>query len=558
MQKIRPLLRWTGTLLVSAAILCICIEARGETGPAKAPGEKRPDLIKIDTLAAYQKLELPPVTFFHDKHTDALLKEKKDCETCHFVENKQLVLTFKPQKGITPAEFKDAYHEGCIGCHMEMAAAGKKTGPPDGLCRSCHNAEPKITSAKLGAGMEKVLHYRHVDAKTIAAAAGEKDNCSRCHHEYDKQAKKTVYAKGQEQTCRNCHGDKAQNGVKSLGQAAHQQCVLCHLDLDRKNVKDNGPVVCAGCHGAAGQAKIAKKNQEAVAKLQGKEIPRLLRGQPDAALITSNPKFEEGKATKPLVMNPVAFDHKAHEKYNNNCQVCHHASMDSCQKCHTLSGTKEGQFVTFEQAMHLSPSKRSCQGCHAAEQAKPECAGCHSSMAKKKPDDASCNLCHQPLPGEVASQVRKDVVLTPQQQSGIAATLLKGRNMNPGTFPESDIPDKVVLKDLSDKYKPAELSHRKHVLALMKGMKDNPLAKYFHRDQGTMCQGCHHNSPAAKNPPGCGNCHAQPHGKALSANEPARPGLLAALHGQCMSCHKDMAVKPEATACTACHQEKKK
>ena len=526
MQKGRPLLRWAGTLLICAAIFCICIKAQGETGPVQAPEAKRPDLIKIDTLAAYQKLELPPVTFFHDKHTDALLKEKKDCETCHFVENKQLVLTFKPQKGVTPGEFKDAYHEGCIGCHMDMAAAGKKTGPPDGLCRACHNAAPQIASSRLGAGMDKVLHFRHVDSKSVPSGNADKDNCSRCHHEYDQKTKKTFYAKGQEETCRYCHGDKLQNGVKSLGQAAHQQCVLCHLDLARKNIKDNGPYVCAGCHGAAGQAQVAKKNQEVAAKLKNQEIPRLHRGQPDAALITYDPKFEEDKAGKPPVMNPVPFDHQGHEKYADNCRVCHHASMESCQKCHTLLGAKEGQFVTFEQAMHLTSSKHSCQGCHAVEQAKPNCAGCHGSMAKNKPDDAACLQCH--LPGEAASKVvgplRQNVVLTPQQKSGIAATLLKGRNLNPGTYPEADIPDKVVLKELADKYKPVELAHRKHVLALLKGMKDNPLARYFHRDPGTICQGCHHNSPPSKNPPGCGSCHAQPHGKALSAKEPAASG----------------------------------
>jgi hypothetical protein len=444
---------------------------------------------------------------------------------------------------------------------MEMAAADKKTGPPDGLCRSCHDAGPKTGSSRLEAGMEKVLHFRHVDAKAIAAAAGEKDNCSRCHHEYDQKAKKVFYAKGKEQTCRNCHLEQPQKGVKSLSQAAHEQCVNCHLDLARKNVKDNGPYDCGGCHGAEGQAKIVKNNKEATARLKDKEIPRLYRGQPDAALITFNPKLEPDKAGKTPVMNPVAFNHKAHEKNTDSCKVCHHASMDACQKCHTLSGSKEGNFVTFEQSMHLLTSKHSCQGCHAAEQAKPECAGCHKNMARKKPEDAACLQCHLPLPKGIASQLRgqaKDRVLTPEQKSGIAAALLKGRSLSPALYPESDIPDKVVIKDLADKYKPVEMPHLKHVLALVKGVKDNPLARYFHRDQGTMCQGCHHNSPPSKNPPGCGSCHALPHGKVFNAKEPARPGLLAAYHGQCMTCHKEMAVKPEARACTECHQEKKK
>jgi len=94
----------------------------------------------------------------------------------------------------------------------------------------------------------------------------------------------------------------------SLEQASHQQCVLCHLDLANKGVKQNGPYLCAGCHSAQGLALVAKKNQEAVAKLPNKEIPRLQRGQPDAALIAYNPKVEISKGEKPVLMSPVAFD----------------------------------------------------------------------------------------------------------------------------------------------------------------------------------------------------------------------------------------------------------
>lgn len=82
MEKGRPLLRWAGILLVFAAVSFMGNEVRGDAGPVKTPEPGRSDRLTIDTLAAFQKLELPPVTFFHDKHTDALLKEKKGCETC--------------------------------------------------------------------------------------------------------------------------------------------------------------------------------------------------------------------------------------------------------------------------------------------------------------------------------------------------------------------------------------------------------------------------------------------------------------------------------------------
>ena len=116
--------------------------AEQRAAPATPAG--RPDQITINTLAAFEKLELPPVTYFHDKHTDALAKEKKGCETCHFVEDNKLSLTYQAPKTTKPEEIKDIYHASCIGCHNEMAAAGKKTGPQDGFCRSCHNAEPPV------------------------------------------------------------------------------------------------------------------------------------------------------------------------------------------------------------------------------------------------------------------------------------------------------------------------------------------------------------------------------------------------------------------------------
>ena len=94
---------------------------------------------------------------------------------------------------------------------------------------------------------------------------------------------------------------------------------------------------------------MAKDNQEVVAKLPDREIPRLKRNQPDATLVM----FEANAGNKAKIsMPPVPFNHAAHEKYSDNCRVCHHASMDACSKCHTLGGSPEGGNVTFEQAMH--------------------------------------------------------------------------------------------------------------------------------------------------------------------------------------------------------------
>ncbi len=566
MVKGRRLLSWAGILLLSGAAAFYGIQARGEKEPLKPAATARPDLIKIDTLAAYQKLELPPATFSHDKHTKALSQdkalsqEKKDCTTCHLVENGKLSFAYMRRQNTPAAALKEIYHANCIRCHKETAAAGKKTGPLDGECRACHNAQPQINAVRLDAGFNLVSHYRHIASKAIPAYQNYKDNCGSCHHQYDPKTKKTFYAQGKEEGCRDCHLAKEQKEVQSLQQADHQQCVLCHLDLAKRQAKDNGPIDCAGCHGAAAQAQDAKKNQEWLATLPNKEVPRLKRGQPDAVLITHDPQWGEGRAGKPFVMDPVAFDHQAHEKFNDSCRVCHHSSMDACEKCHTLRGAKDGGFISFEKAMHSLMSRASCLGCHNGKQAAEKCAGCHKHLSKScRPGDADCRQCHlqaaeTTIPGGATpSQI---CALEPAQKTALAETMLKARNLNPGTYPLEELPETVEIKALANRFQPSEFSHKKHLEAMLKGIKGNTLAAYFHRDPGTICQACHHYSPPSKEPPRCSNCHS---GESLQARESNRPALLAALHQQCINCHTDMHLeKPAATACSECHKEKKK
>jgi hypothetical protein len=568
MRAGRVLSRRTGILLVCTAAVFMSVIAStvkvdrcfGNVTDNASEVQGRPDLIRIDVMAAFGKLELPPVTFPHDKHTSALLKEKLDCKICHTVENEKMTWEFKSNKLTKPDDFKENYHKNCIGCHKEMAAKGKATGPPDGLCRSCHNASPRITDVRKDMGLDRVLHFRHVDSKSITSTTpAEKDNCSRCHHLYDLQEKKIFYAKGKEETCRYCHLENRVNNVKSMKQASHLQCVTCHLDLAAKGVKETGPYVCAGCHGAEGQANITKKDLDFAAKLPDKQIPRLKTEQPDSTLLTINLKLEPQGAPKPLPTNPVPFDHKMHEAHTDTCRVCHHASMDPCGKCHTLAGSKDGKFIRLEEAMHLIKANDSCIGCHGKEQVRTACAGCHNHMDKTLPQkETACRSCHMDLPESALPGGKADlreIELSPQQKSEIADLLLKYRKPPQEAYRAEDIPEKVEIKELADKFESAQMPHRKIVLKLAEGMKDNRIAAWFHRDKFTECQGCHHHSPPSKQPPRCGNCH----GKPFDVREPDRPGLKGAFHEQCMGCHKSMGLpKPGATACTECHKEKQK
>lgn len=559
-MKARPLLRWAGILCVFAAVSVYCIEARG-SGEPKAPAAEQADIILIDDMSAYGKLELPPVAFAHDKHTDALKKAGKDCTACHKQENGKLVLKFMRVADGDAQAMKTVYHDNCIGCHAKTAGKGQKSGPQDGQCRSCHN--PKASAGtQLDMGFTNVLHYRHAESKDIASPTGDKDNCGRCHHEYDKAAKKTVWAKGKEGTCRYCHLDKPVKDaalgveVESFRQAAHNDCVTCHQTMEQKK-QATGPVLCKGCHGTEGQKAIRVNDKKALEKVG--ELPRMKRGQPDAAVIAVNvDKAQAASGAKIYAMRPVPFDHKAHEQANDTCRSCHHKSLDSCTKCHTVQGTKESNFVPLETAMHSMASSRSCLGCHQTKQADPKCAGCHTSADKtRKASTESCRKCHaEPVQGLPALDPAALSGMKIADEKPLAEPYLTGRKMEAQVYALDDIPEKVTIKVLADEYEPSELPHRKIVMTLLKNMKDDKLAGYFHSDMGAVCQGCHHNSPASKTPPSCASCHAKP----FSPNEPGRPGLKAAYHDQCMGCHKAMKLeKPVATDCTnGCHKPRKK
>jgi hypothetical protein len=474
-------------------------------------------------MTVFGKLEKQPVEFLHDTHTKALAKKNMDCTACHLTENNRIFPKFKRIKDMDRIEVMNVYHKGCISCHGEMKVAREKAGPVE--CDGCHSEKALYSSSRQPMGFDKSLHFRHSQA--------QEKKCEVCHHEYDPAAKKIFYAKGKEGTCRYCHLDKTVENASSMRLAAHTQCIDCHRKRLAQS-QDTGPATCGGCHDAGLQKKIAK----------AKDIPRLERGQPNAVLIQA--VKSDGQKVEPFTrMSVVPFNHIGHEGYADNCRVCHHSSMDACGKCHTLQGSKDGKFVNLQTAMHRASAQASCIGCHDGFQADKRCAGCHASIPRKDPPRLSgCVSCHNPIPDGVAPQT---------EPKTMAAMLLEDRKPVSVTYADEDIPETVEIKGLSKQYEPVKLPHRKIVQALVKNIKDSKLAGSFHQSPGTVCQGCHHNSPVAKKPPACASCHGQP----FDGRNLFIPGLQAAYHLQCMECHKDMGIeKPAATNCAACHKEK--
>jgi hypothetical protein len=543
-------------LVVIAGVLVLGIGVQGEEKPAPAlQGEERPalalselrtDIVVIDGLKVFGKLDRPAVIFLHEAHTEALKKKEKDCKTCHLVEKNRpalaeqeaLSVRFKRLKDSNREEVMEIYHTDCISCHREMADAGEKAGPVE-ICGGCHREKAPVVSNWQPIVMDRSLHYRHVEGTKDGAG---KERCELCHHEYDEIAKKVYYVKDKEGSCRYCHTEEVGKDKMTIQEASHLACVNCHRKtLAEKKDPDQkvGAITCAGCHDLNNQEKIKKI----------KDVPRLKRKQPDVALLQAQKKdiVIAKKDENALLMDPVVFDHQSHEGYQETCRSCHHASLASCtEKCHTVEGVKDGNFIKLAHAMHDLDSTHSCMGCHGVRQKQKECVGCHATMPRAfNQETAACQTCHTKVP--------EDAVTSQEKAEVVAKRLLDARTLTKTTYNQEDIPEKVVIKVLADQYEPAEFPHRKIVQTLLKGIQDKKLAAAFHREEGTLCQGCHHKSPPSKKPPRCWSCH----GKPFDTNALLRPGMKGAYHQQCSGCHEGMGLeKPKSTDCVVCHKEK--
>lgn len=554
LEKVKPYARWASFLGFFTVMIIYGVGAEGVTGLWKESVEKRPDVITIDAMKVFGDLERPAVVFLHDRHTEALSSRDMDCSACHLKETdsrgqERFSIKYMRLQDNDRNEVMAIYHNNCIQCHTDIASEKEKSGPL--ACGECHRVKADTVSSGQPMGMDKSLHFRHAKA--------HENKCEQCHHEYDEGKKALFYAKGREGTCRYCHKDESEENRISMRNASHISCVDCHLKTKAKDLA-SGPVNCQGCHDLSAQEKI-----EIVT-----DIPRMERSQPDIVFIKreqTDPYLDTELETeiRENLMDQVPFSHLAHENYNDTCRVCHHAGMESCVTCHSLKGSKEGDFVRLEASMHKIDSSMSCVGCHETKKADKSCAGCHEFMptGHKKQDPSSCVSCHmKPTADILEFPVISEQTPEELPQDGSvhktdiqAQMLLDSRTAITTTYLEEDIPEKVVIQKLSKKYEPTELPHRKIVNTLMKNIQDNKITQYFHQDPGTLCQGCHHNSPVSKKPPSCESCH----GVASESVYPFKPGLMAAYHNQCMGCHDRMGIeKPAANDCTGCHKEKKK
>lgn len=502
------------TLFLFAALCTVMIASVFLTGCGESEAVEtveRADIIVIDDMKQFGRLERPAVLFPHDMHTEALAAEGKSCEACHVKQDNGKYAPFYKRTSNDDYEaVMNIFHDGCIECHKSSPA--DKTGPV--TCGECHRQNPGFISTWTEIGFDKSLHFRHAESNL--------EQCEHCHHVYDETQQRLVYKENEEQSCRNCHKEEKIDNTISLERAAHYKCFACHLDNP-----DTGPTTCAGCHDKEMQKKIKVVENPA----------RLFRNQPDFTYVSPNDD-ELSHAKLPV----VPFSHIDHEQYLDNCRSCHHGSMKACNECHLLDPGEEAVTrVTLQQAMHDMQSKHSCAGCHAENKSQQECAGCHSLMAQGTLTDHACTICHTgPKPEELANMSSAAKKRRPSE-----------KGMDDLTFRMKDIPDTVRIDRLSEKYEAAVLPHKKIIQTLMNDIADSKVASHFHGQEDVVCTGCHHHSPVGQSPPLCESCHTQP----FNENDLHKPGLFGAFHRQCLGCHQAMNIT-EPSDCVGCHAKK--
>jgi hypothetical protein len=504
--------------------------------------EIKPDnKIGIAHTEIFGKLERPQVIFDHQKHVGTLKKEQQGCDACHPEDEwKELLFNF-PKK----VEKKDkdsvmnAYHDECIGCHKKRYKEDKKTGPV--VCGDCHKQENRLMAVKYPV-MEFDFAYHDKHVKKLKEKTGKED-CSLCHHIYDIEEKDEslalVYEKGTEESCYYCHDLEKKRGPEltaitrvsaekglDLQKAFHSQCLNCHLkyekEIEQKKEKKKeekaGPTECAKCH--TGKYKT-------IAELE--KVPRPDRGQEEKPFIN----IENAK------MKGVAFDHKYHEMNHKTCRGCHHETLNACNKCHTLTGSSDGNWVNVVNAYHDVTSDKGCAGCHNLKKSEKDCSGCHAllpimDIQTKGPRKETCDICHtgkkELLPTETLSVSKLDT---------------------------QKVKKEVEVKILEKEYEPVKFPHLKIIEKLVKTSNDSKLGSYFHRKLETICDGCHHQSRAEAevekdSPPRCRNCHSIK----FDVQNMNKPKLIAAYHQQCIGCHEHMKLE-KGRKCKECHKEKK-
>ncbi len=154
--KLRLNLTSIPVIVFAVSIGLTCSGNFGAKNPTEAEMQQRADIIQIDSMQQFGKLERPAVTFLHQKHTEALEKKNQDCKACHLTEKDRLVFKYMRLEDSSSQAVMDVYHTNCIACHQQTADGGGKSGPL--TCGECHQERMDLTSIWEPIGMDRSLH----------------------------------------------------------------------------------------------------------------------------------------------------------------------------------------------------------------------------------------------------------------------------------------------------------------------------------------------------------------------------------------------------------------
>lgn len=465
-----------------------------------------PEIVELTLPGVLQR---PPVEFNHDKHTAALPEE--GCKACHLLGPQGKVLPrLWEEDGADPKTQQERFHKLCLRCHTTRQKSAQKSGPT--TCGECHVRRLPALSTRVAAAFNYALHDAHVKAT--------EKRCATCHNFYDETQKKMVYRKGVAGGAGDFHAATTEREKLTARLIAHEACINCHLERAAAQQK-GGPTKCNGCHGGTTYKPGLKPPVG----------EKLVSNQPEKSWIQA----PEAKSKL------VSFDHKLHEPLVGFCSSCHHKTLKACKECHILVGGPEGNGVTMEMAYHKVTSEHSCVGCHKQKTDERDCAGCHARLVSL-PGIRACATCHR------GPQPKGDPTTMP---ASMPAAFPADPQLAALPAASDDLPDKVTIKDLAQKYRPVELPHRKIVARLDAIARNSKLAANFHGSTDVLCSGCHHRTPIGARPQPCKACHDK-----TGHPEQDKPGLTAAYHRQCIGCHQQMAIKE--VGCTDCHKQASK
>jgi predicted CXXCH cytochrome family protein len=347
----------------------------------------------------------------HARHAQAYPEK---CDTCHH-EQDPVTKKLRPAPGKETScttchgehsmdgvrSLRDAAHAGCIRCHRDQTAAGKKSGPA--TCAGCHEAKQQAAFARLeqpprllrnqpdrlwvtgSAKLESAVPFDHLSHEGAASA------CSDCHHRgLDKCS-----------TCHTLAGD-AQGRTVTLASAHHDDasthsCVGCHR-------RETTATACAGCHDptipgtpSAESCAVCHRGATSNDALAAAPLPAPAvtlaaletLPLPSEPVLTLDMPGEEYLAAKlPHAAIVAKLDQHArqsrlaaafHQRSETLCAGCHHHAPAGtrparCVSCHAVAAAAN----TEDQPDLKTAYHRQCIGCHERMKLKTGCSDCHA------------------------------------------------------------------------------------------------------------------------------------------------------------------------------------